>query len=143
MCAEEHTCDGGESAADPFADEEKIGNDSFGCAGVPLTSAPCAGDHLVGDEQHVQPVADAPQQREVAGWRHEHAAGCAHDRFDDDGRDRLRVLREDRGFELCSSAGRILLLCLALASVPGKRHGWGDGERVKQWAVVGASGGVA
>src|SRR6516165_12403250 len=70
---------------------------SANCCPDALTSsgAAKAGDHLVGDQQHVVTVADLAQPGEIGGWRHDDTAGT-HDRLGDDRRNSVRAFSEDR-----------------------------------------------
>ena len=65
----------------------------------PAAGAAEAGDHFVGDQQHVVARADLADAREVVGGRDDDAAG-ALDRLGDERGDGVGALAQDRLFEL-------------------------------------------
>ena len=85
---------------DVSAGEPLGAGDDVGLVAVPRRAEVLAepaerADHLVGDQQHVVPVADLPDPLEVAGRRREAAAGVLH-RLQVDGGHGVRPLGLDR-----------------------------------------------
>ena len=87
----------------------------------PASRAAEAGDHFVGDQQHVVLVADLADAREVVGGRDDDAAGALH-RLGDERRDGVGAFAQDRLFEL---VGRRHAEADASVSVLTKRYGSG------------------
>src|SRR5580698_1019512 len=85
--------------------------------GKPFAGTPPSGHHLIGDEQHVVPVADGPQPWHIFRWRNEDAIS-PDNRLDDDGSDVLFVL--DHVFEVIdtgNAALRIGMLDWAIVAI--------------------------
>ena len=116
---------------------------------------PEGADDLVGDQQHVVPVADLADPLEVAGRRREAAAGVLH-RLQEDRGHRLRALEEDLLLDLVGGPAAERLGVVAVHRRPvdvGVRHlvraghqrlegrlergQAGDGQRALRGAVVG------
>ena len=84
------------AAGDALAEAEQVGDDVFVVAGKHTARAAEAGGDLVGDQQHVELVAQLADAGEIARRVDDHP-GRAHDqRFYADGRDRVAVLHENR-----------------------------------------------
>ena len=102
-----------------------------------------AGDHLVGDEQHVVPVADLPDAREVVVRGNDDAAGALHG-FGDEHRHGVGSLAQDGPFELVRGGHALALAGRRLVAV---RVGGGDVReprhaRFEQRPVAAEAGGA-
>ena len=76
----------------PLAIVIRSGSSPHSAGGEPVAEAAEAGDHLVGDEQDVVPAAELAQRAQIAGRRHDDAAG-ALDGLGEERRDGVGALR--------------------------------------------------
>jgi hypothetical protein len=122
-------------AGHALGERHQVGLDAPMTQGEPAAGAAEAGDHLVGDQQHLVPVADLAQAREIGRRRHDHAAG-AHDRLGDDGGDRVGPFLQDRLLHRFGGADARVLVARPAIGI-GRRHLQEVGHERPEHLVVG------
>ena len=121
-----------------------VGLDVPVAGGEPLARPAEAGDHLVGDEQHLVPVADLAHEREVVVGRIEHAA-AAVDRLGDERRDRVGAFADDRFFQQARGGlarGLARLATLLAVRIAGRDVHEAGHARLEHLPVGGHAGGA-
>ena len=91
LVGDDHAAERDVARVHALGEADEVGRDVPALDREPLAAAPEAGHHLVGDEHDAVAVAEVTHALQVAGRRHEDAVG-AHDRLEDDRRDRVRTL---------------------------------------------------
>ena len=86
------------AGGDPLRARQQVGREPEALRREPASAAAEAGDHLVGDEEHVTLAADLLHPLEIALGRRKHAAGTDH-RLAEERRDALRSDLVDRLLE--------------------------------------------
>ena len=104
-------------AGDALRQRHQIGVEAVLVAREPGAEAAEAGDHLVGNEEHVVALADGLDLLEVALCRGD-TGGGAHHGLGDEGADGLRPLLDNHLFERCSHAPGEVPLALAGLAPP-------------------------
>ena len=97
------------AAREALRGAEQVGRDARVLAGPHRAGAPVAGEHLVGDEEHVVARAQLARRAQERGVVDPHAGGALHHRLDHQTGDRVGLAREqrfERGDRALGRAGR-------------------------------------
>ena len=138
----QHRSEGNVSAADALAHHHDVRRDAPVLDCQPAAGATVAGQHLIGDEQHVVLVTDLPDPPVVAGHRHDGRDRRADDGLGDERGDAVRPFHDDHPLKVVR-AGHVAFRIAApqRAAVAVRRHDMRHGGELGQERL--APGGAA